>query len=578
MIKNKDRWSALSMQQRADLIKLYVNNGITSLDNIKKDYNSFDDGGDTESLYYDDTFIEPAVVKAFQSQEDYNRFLGEKGARAVREGTNRVAQTIFKGLQYTPIIGDAIDISDAVISAKDGDYKKAVILTGLTLIPNTLEKTIKALGKGVKNLKIYNRYTKDANRFRDAVNYSLDKYVKRADLLNKNYGGTPKKRVLNSAEDVKNTTYNNPISTDFRLVSLLPFIGGKYSTRTDEIWLNRYRPKLINTAWKDPKAAIKRLKESAVHEGTHLALNHLGDNISINGGKYPTANPNHPLYDRVGYAFADPNRKSNTWARNPEELIANMTRASYSLNLDPNLNVRNLDIKNKNRLSNYLSRAHYFTPEDALFIAEELSDFGYKYGGKLNKFTTGGPVGEGQKTYNHPKYNHVEEQAIYSYLRDRGVPHIQASAIMGNIAVESMLNPEISQIGGGGGYGLIQATDKARKNSFINYDGQPYVFGSKLNPETQRQLDYIIDKGLDTYTIGEWRGNENISKARVARQKFLEADNVNKASKIFMENYLRPGKPHEKRRTSMSNYFHDKYATVERALEEFSDKFLYNGK
>lgn len=195
-----------------------------------------------------------------------------------------------------------------------------------------------------------------------------------------------------------------------------------------------------------------------------------------------------------------------------------------------------------------------------------------------NSYEDGGPVGEGQKTYNHPKYNHAEEQAIYSYLRDRGVPHIQASAIMGNIAVESMLNPEISQIGGGGGYGLIQATDRSRKNNFINYDGQPYVFGSKLNPETQRQLDYIIDKGLDTYTIGEWRGNENISKARVARQKFLEADNVKKASKIFMENYLRPGKPHEKRRTSMSNYFHDKYATVERALDEFSKNFMYNYK
>lgn len=392
MINNRDKWSALSMKDKADLIKIYVSNGITSLDTIRKEYNSFSDGGNTEPIYYDDTYIEPAVVKAFKSQEDYNKFLGERGARAVREGTNRVAQNIFKGLQYTPVIGDAIDISDAVISAKDGNYKKAGILAGLTLIPNTLEKPIKALGKGVKNLRVYNRYTKDANRFRDAVNYSLDKYVKRADLLNENYGGTPKKRVLNSAEDVKNTAYNNPISTDFRLTSLFPFIGGKYNSRTDEIWLNKYRPKLINTAWKDPKVAIKRLEESAVHEGTHLALNHLGDNISIKGERYPIANPNHPLYDRVGYAFADPNRKSNTWARNPEELIANMTRASYNLNLDPNLNVRNWDIKNKNRLSNYLSKAHYFTPEDALFIAEELSDFGYKYGGKLNKFATGGPT------------------------------------------------------------------------------------------------------------------------------------------------------------------------------------------
>lgn len=192
-----------------------------------------------------------------------------------------------------------------------------------------------------------------------------------------------------------------------------------------------------------------------------------------------------------------------------------------------------------------------------------------------NQTTTNQPVGAGLATYNHPLYNHEEEAKMYSYLRSRGVDHTQASAIMGNIAVESMLNPEISQIGGGGGYGLIQATDKNRKNAFINYDGQLYEFGSELNPETQRQLDYIIDKGLNTQTRGEWRGNHNISRASVARRKFLEATDVNKASTIFTENYLRPGKPHIKRRKSMSNYFNDNYGITERALKEFENSFLY---
>jgi hypothetical protein len=45
MVKNKDRWSALSMKDRADLIKLYVSNGVTSLNDIKRDYNSFGPGG-----------------------------------------------------------------------------------------------------------------------------------------------------------------------------------------------------------------------------------------------------------------------------------------------------------------------------------------------------------------------------------------------------------------------------------------------------------------------------------------------------------------------------------------------------
>ena len=44
-MNNKDRWSQLSMQQRADLIKLYTSNGITNIKDIRKHYNSFHDGG-----------------------------------------------------------------------------------------------------------------------------------------------------------------------------------------------------------------------------------------------------------------------------------------------------------------------------------------------------------------------------------------------------------------------------------------------------------------------------------------------------------------------------------------------------
>ena len=67
---NKDKWSALSLKDRAALIDIYVKSGITDLEEIRKDYNSFGDGGDTEPLYYDDTYIEPAVVKAFNSTEE----------------------------------------------------------------------------------------------------------------------------------------------------------------------------------------------------------------------------------------------------------------------------------------------------------------------------------------------------------------------------------------------------------------------------------------------------------------------------------------------------------------------------
>ena len=101
---------------------------------------------------------------------------------------------------------------------------------------------------------------------------------------------------------------------------------------------------------------------------------------------------------------------------------------------------------------------------------------------RVNKFAPGGPVGAGQATYNHPKYNHKEEAAMYSYLRERGIPHTQASAIMGNIAVESMLDPNISQIGGGREYGYplgewgasLLKTDGSVKGASIPTAGSSY--------------------------------------------------------------------------------------------------------
>lgn len=49
MSNNKDRWSSLSMRDRADLIKLYVSNGITNIGTIRSHYNKFDEGGDKEN-------------------------------------------------------------------------------------------------------------------------------------------------------------------------------------------------------------------------------------------------------------------------------------------------------------------------------------------------------------------------------------------------------------------------------------------------------------------------------------------------------------------------------------------------
>lgn len=80
MGNKNDKWSALSMQDRADLIKLYIGNGITDLKTIRRDYNSYsgeedidntditsgdsDNGAPIYGGELDPAIVKPAPVKA----------------------------------------------------------------------------------------------------------------------------------------------------------------------------------------------------------------------------------------------------------------------------------------------------------------------------------------------------------------------------------------------------------------------------------------------------------------------------------------------------------------------------------
>lgn len=162
--------------------------------------------------------------------------------------------------------------------------------------------------------------------------------------------------------------------------------------------------------------------------------------------------------------------------------------------------------------------------------------------------------GGDKNTINHPKYNAKQVNPMYDYLRENGLTNEQASGILGNIAVESYLNADMKQIKGPA-YGLIQA-EGPRKKAMLEYNETPYSFGSGLSPEEQQQLDYIIDKGVQNYTPGEW-GMSGFSGARQARNAFLNVKTTRRASDIITRNYLRPSKPAYDRRRKMSDYYYN---------------------
>ena len=378
MVKNKDRWSVLSMNGRADLIKMYIESGITDLKEIKKHYNSFGDGGNTESLYYDDTYIEPAVVKAFKNQKEYNRYLGEKGARAVREGTNKIADTIAKGLRFTPVVGDVMDGVEAYEEAKTGNLTKAGVLAGLTLLPNAVEKPIKAVGKGLKNLRLYNRYVKDVKRFEEPVQFALKGMEENYDVLKSNFP------EMNTIEEARRTM-NTSVSTRFKPLEVIKNKTlGDYTFDDGEIWLNAYAPIRLKQAWKSPKHSIKQLKQVAAHEGTHSALDNLNIKLIEKSGNYYRVIPGSAVDNKTKHLYTKVGREGTAWQNLPEEFIAEMNAARYTLGEKPGSSIDSWSSDHANRSENYLSRRFSFEPGETGELIGIYEGFGFDNGGLLH--------------------------------------------------------------------------------------------------------------------------------------------------------------------------------------------------
>ena len=242
MVNNKDKWSALSMSERADLIKLYVGNGITSLAVMREDYNGvpYSSFNSSEYDYFNahpsnaptekgdhwtsrnpktgqllkredhptfDLMIEGEkqagynIVKGLDGNlysvpnepnnyvENYNSFGGggntntsntnnsayisgreslmPEEPKAQRDNTRayQISDNAFMprdaamrddvllsdGITgFIPFVGDALQLADAVNDVNNKNYGRAALTAGLMLLPNIIEKPVKAVSKPLK--------------------------------------------------------------------------------------------------------------------------------------------------------------------------------------------------------------------------------------------------------------------------------------------------------------------------------------------------------------------------------------------------------------------------------------------
>lgn len=96
------------------------------------------------------------------------------------------------------------------------------------------------------------------------------------------------------------------------------------------------------------------------------------------------------------------------------------------------------------------------------------------------------------------------QQYVYDFLYDKKLPHISICAVMGNIQAESGFDPDIVEIGGGGGFGLCQWTD----TQYSNRRSQLEAYGTSI----QHQCEFLWSEltGQNTSVTGadyQWISN-----------------------------------------------------------------------
>lgn len=206
------------MKERADLIKLYVSNGITSLDAIKKDYNSFGDGGYTNPT----TTIKPlsytdVILKTVQSKAKLNsvkspkeplppntKIITDSNGNEFLVRTEESLQDVTSSImEWTPGVGDVYELGLIGNDFKQGNYGSAALGAGLFFIPGNARKLI---DKGKSLLGLNSR--KASKNATEKVKALLKRFPKGMDSSS-HFSASLKERLLKEGVDPKLLTDDN---------------------------------------------------------------------------------------------------------------------------------------------------------------------------------------------------------------------------------------------------------------------------------------------------------------------------------------------------------------------------------
>lgn len=138
---------------------------------------------------------------------------------------------------------------------------------------------------------------------------------------------------------------------------------------------------------------------------------------------------------------------------------------------------------------------------------------------------------------------------IIAYYRSQGIDDRAIAGILGNIDLESTFSPTLTEVGGGGGYGLVQWTPVSVLQSHCNITGlSPYTSGDVQIQVILREMKATSSDLREWYTTSGFISNyynfgASSDMIGITAEQFLSNSmnwDADKMAIMFMAGYERP--------------------------------------
>lgn len=468
--KLNNTWDNLSLADKSQVIKVAVDNGLTSLSDIRDKYNRFAEGGDLsqstsnsqDSPIEDSELLSMPWYEVYPDVSESNDYMTPPPGRSTpvrRDANYNHAVAVYQGLLDRGIPEQAaFELTNQKIG--EGGWKS--YSTGDGKHYNSMDKLLDHIASWMKASYPDTIKARNYNEFYNGLMHGKNgKYNAKPEYKQKLLQTRP--GVLRRINDYRKSKNQVPLTL---------LNGSPYVAPTGVNSLVIPQDTMLTSIIESNIAAyggnIKRKRTKRSYEDWANKLStYWGEDISTHDydyRKYYDDNPkeayrqlNHILSGGHGH-FPD-DGKSGTYKKITHPTYPDLGEDSWSDN------------------DNQTGYVYEDSPVRAYAEGNNL----YAKGGKMNRRGT----------------SNTNVQRALGYLMGKGVSRTGASAIVGVLQSESNLNPSVrAQMKGDNGEGIAQWTG-SRKNVFWNTlekiePGAKKKYGSITNVPLHRQLDVVL--------------------------------------------------------------------------------------